>query len=246
MLVNSYRGLVSYECFGFKPGGHFLNESLTTSIKNMFLANVRICDSNSSEQFSAIMSRVIPVIEKVNSSGVLDLHGDFIERLDLEPLDLNGDNLSKADLSHAYLSDAKLVRANLIHANLYSAFMARTDLSMADLRWANLSVADFSGARLARADLRGADLSMAEFAGAELDAADLSGANLTDANLSGTNLEAGVKLLGAVSTDRAILRLIKEQTFEIYRLLPQIVEGVHFEKTDFPPELIKKIGQYFF
>jgi hypothetical protein len=80
--------------------------------------------------------------------------------------------------------------------NLSGADLRYADLSDANLRGANLSDANLRGANLSNATLRGVNLSGAGLRYADLSGANLSGANLSDANLRGANLR-GANLSGA-------------------------------------------------
>ncbi|MAF98946.1 MAG: hypothetical protein CMH26_09950 [Micavibrio sp.] len=106
-----------------------------------------------------------------------------------------------ADLRASSYKHAKFVRANLDGAKLNAleiqrgggeTYMARTDLSGANLRFASLKEADLRdsilmGVDLRDADLRGADLRRADFTGALIDYTKFDGASLEDAiiDLSG-------------------------------------------------------------
>ena len=70
--------------------------------------------------------------------------------------------LAKIDLSHANLRDANLLNADLRHANLSHADLSYANLLNANLRHANLSHADLSYANLSHADLSHADLRHAD------------------------------------------------------------------------------------
>jgi uncharacterized protein YjbI with pentapeptide repeats len=85
-------------------------------------------------------------------------------------------------------------------------WLAGSDLTGADLRWANLSGADLTGANLTNANLceanlTGANLRAATLTGANLFEANLFEANLYKACLNGTNLTnaklSGTNLTGA-------------------------------------------------
>jgi len=87
--------------------------------------------------------------------------------------------LEKAVDAKSNLSGAELRYANLSGADLRSANLRGADLSGADLRSAELRGANLSGANLRSADLSGANLSGANLSGADLRSADLRSANLS-------------------------------------------------------------------
>ena len=70
-----------------------------------------------------------------------------------------------------------------VRADLSETDLRGTDLSGANLRWANLSETDLRGTDLSGADLRWADLSRSDLSGAYLYGADLSKAYLSGADL---------------------------------------------------------------
>ncbi len=72
--------------------------------------------------------------------------------------------------------------------DLSGANLRFANLNGADLSEANLSVADLSEANLSKANLIGANLNGADLQWANLDKADLKWANLIDTKLRGTNL----------------------------------------------------------
>jgi len=101
---------------------------------------------------------------------------------------LSGANLSGARLSHVNLGDLGNISLSR-PTNLSGADLSYADLSNADLRGADLSNANLSGTDLNDANLSGyADLSDANLSKANLSKANLSNATLVIANLSGTDL----------------------------------------------------------
>jgi hypothetical protein len=88
-----------------------------------------------------------------------------------------------SNLSNADLSFADLRGSTLSFANL-----SKADLSNADLRGSTLSFANLSNANLSNANLSKADLSFADLRGSTLSFANLSNANLSNANLSKADL----------------------------------------------------------
>ena len=86
--------------------------------------------------------------------------------------------------------------------DLHMVYLAKLDLSGANLLGVILSGANLSGADLSGADLSGANLSDADLSGADLSGANLSGTNLLDADFSRANLSrvtlSNTNLSGAV------------------------------------------------
>ncbi len=77
---------------------------------------------------------------------------------------------------------------NLSGADLNYAEFSGVDLSSTNLNGAEFNSANLSDANLSDADLSGADLNYADLYGANLSGANLNGADLISANLSGVNL----------------------------------------------------------
>ena len=94
----------------------------------------------------------------------------------------------KSNLSYANLSYADLSGANLRNANLSGVNLTNADLSGANLILANLSKAKLSGADLSKAKLSSAKLSSADLKNANLGEADLIFGYLSGADLSEASL----------------------------------------------------------
>jgi hypothetical protein len=97
---------------------------------------------------------------------------------------------SKTNLSSADLRYANLRSADLSSADLSSANLSYADLRSADLSSANLSYADLRYANLRSADLSSANLSYADLRYADLRSADLSSADLRSADLRSADLRS--------------------------------------------------------
>jgi hypothetical protein len=85
-----------------------------------------------------------------------------------------------------------IARPDLSMTTLNWADLGQVDLSRVDLRHTDLSGAGLRGACLSGADLRAADLVRAHLWGADLSAADLRSANLSSANLNGADFSRAV------------------------------------------------------
>ena len=109
-----------------------------------------------------------------------------LSNADLSGANLNGAFLWGADLQHAHLQGTQEVSACLFGANLNGADLSETtDLSGANLIYAQLKGVNLRGARLKWAYLGGADLT-----GADLTGADLTGANVPDPDrIKATNIQ---------------------------------------------------------
>jgi Pentapeptide repeats (8 copies) len=119
---------------------------------------------------------------------------------DVRPIDLSNSclnrvNLAGAQLIRADLSGTDLTHSDFIHTGeLWTERDARyTNLSYAQLEFANMSKvfavgASFRGATMYRTDLSNADLPLADLRGAQLWQADLRNAHLMDAKLAGADL----------------------------------------------------------
>ena len=94
----------------------------------------------------------------------------------------------RTDLSRADLKYANLSGADLRYANLSNADLRYANLSGTDLRYANLSNADLSYADLSYADLRNSNLRYSNLSSANLRGANLNRADLSGANLNGADL----------------------------------------------------------
>ncbi len=86
----------------------------------------------------------------------LNLHGGYLEDVDLTTVDLRsanlvGANLVGANLAGASLEGASLKKVNLMGANLAGANLAGASLEGTDLCMSNLTNADFDGANLSTA-----------------------------------------------------------------------------------------------
>ncbi len=108
-----------------------------------------------------------------------DLHGAWLQGLDMAGADMNNANLQEANLAGANLQGANLRNANLQKANL-----SRASLQQAHLDGANLQQADFRNANLKGAKLGNAKLQGATLAGTNFEEADLPSANFQGALLS--------------------------------------------------------------
>lgn len=129
---------------------------------------------------------------------------------DLSGIDLHGRLLSGFYLARKELSLADLCRAKLDGANFFGARLRDADLVGAHLERAVLSEsdlreADFEGAHMARTDLLTARLTGASLRDADLRNASLVGANLRRACLAGAHLE-GADLTGANLSDAVLTR----------------------------------------
>lgn len=116
-----------------------------------------------------------------------NLRGALIQRTDLRNA-----MLARSDISNAYLDDCWMAKAQMSYANLERSSLKNARLQGAILMAAKLHQAKLTQASLEEADLRGADLRAAD-----LREANLARANLQKAKLRGANLR-GAKLLGAV------------------------------------------------
>jgi hypothetical protein len=108
-----------------------------------------------------------------------DLHGAWLQGLDMAEADMNNANLQGANLIGSRLQGATLRSANLQGAHLSEAF-----LQQAALDGANIQQADLRNANLQRAKLGNAKLQGATLAGADFEMADLSSANFQGAILN--------------------------------------------------------------
>jgi uncharacterized protein YjbI with pentapeptide repeats len=120
-------------------------------------------------------------------------HGNFYNAV-LPKLDLRSrraeEGLILTELTGADLRWAQMQGVLLDEAMLRGANLAWAQLQGSSLRSATLDGAILSAARLQEAKLGNASLVGAKAPGAQLQAADLSGANLADADLSGADLQA--------------------------------------------------------
>src|SRR5215208_7588489 len=153
-----------------------------------------------SEVRTLARARTLTVLKRLDASRRAEimqflLEADLVRRV--------GGSAPVIELESAHLRDTSLVVANLSGAalklaRLSGAALYGADLSSADLSKAGLSgYTDLSGANLLYADLRDADLRGANLNIARLRGADLRNADLTDANLRGADLR-GAELRGAV------------------------------------------------
>src|SRR5215211_9442822 len=153
-----------------------------------------------SEVRTLARARTLTVLKRLDASRRAEimqflLEADLVRRV--------GGSAPVIELESAHLRDTSLVVANLSGAalklaRLSGAALSEADLSSADLSKAGLSgYTDLSGANLLYADLRDADLRGANLNIARLRGADLRNADLTDANLRGADLR-GAELRGAV------------------------------------------------
>lgn len=119
---------------------------------------------------------------------------DF-RRCDMEEADFRASSLIKAKLSHANLKRANF--SGLVFGSGIAQRFTPSDLTGAELRYA-----DLSGAILKRVSLRNADLSYANLTGSDLREADFTGANMEGTTLDDA-ITDGALLSGAGGGKRA-------------------------------------------
>lgn len=110
-------------------------------------------------------------------------------------------NLYDCDLSWAYLA-----KIDLSYANLGISILEGIDLPASILIKANLSRTDLTAANLFQANLRGADLRGADLRGAELARANLLDADLRGASLTGADLSEAIMPDGTIVPKYTIVR----------------------------------------
>src|SRR5829696_4889647 len=148
-----------------------------------------------SEVRTLARARTLTVLKRLDASRRAEimqflLEADLVRRV--------GGSAPVIELESAHLRDTSLVVANLSGAALKLARLSGAALYGADLSEAGLSgYTDLSGANLLYADLRDADLRDADLRGANLNIARLRGADLRNADLTDANLR-GADLRGAV------------------------------------------------
>lgn len=127
------------------------------------------------------------------------LRGSAMRQANLTEADVNDADLGRVDLTEADMRGVHLLGANLSQAILTGATMrsdpnlwGATNLSQADLSYANLTEADLRSAGLVSADLVYATLSRADLSGADLLLAKLRSADLTEANLSKAQMRGAI------------------------------------------------------
>ncbi|AKB50898.1 Pentapeptide repeat family protein [Methanosarcina barkeri str. Wiesmoor] len=123
----------------------------------------------------------------------LDLHGTYLEGVNLNGVNLeranftgvnlNRANLERANFKYAKLDGANLEGASLSYANLENANLIKTNLIFAQLYGANLKLANLSSAYLIYANLRKTNLEWAFLKCAYFSKAILEGACLEKAYL---------------------------------------------------------------
>lgn len=104
-----------------------------------------------------------------------DLHGAWLQGLDMIEADMNNANLQGANLIGARLQGATLRDANLQGAHLSEAFLQQANLERANLQQADLRNAKLQGAKLGNAKFQGATLASADFEKADLQSANFQG-----------------------------------------------------------------------
>ncbi|MBV5327819.1 MAG: pentapeptide repeat-containing protein [Chlorobium sp.] len=85
-----------------------------------------------------------------------DLHGSWLQGLDMAGADMNNANLQGANLSGADLRNVNLQNANLQEADLRNSKLQGADLRYAKFQKSTIGNADFEGAELDHADFRDA------------------------------------------------------------------------------------------
>lgn len=97
--------------------------------------------------------------------------------------------LAKADMTYANLQGALLEETNMSEVNLRGANLIETKLQNASFIEANLQEANLEGVDLRKVELRGVNLKRGNLVRANLAEADLEGANLAEADLRAANLK---------------------------------------------------------
>jgi uncharacterized protein YjbI with pentapeptide repeats len=261
LLVKTYDGLEA-AWLGYS---HFLSNSIVDTIQAIFRRGYL----ESAEKFQSKMHSLMDAIENHDNLGQLDLSGADLSYISLRSAKLAGVNLVGANLIGSYLTYADLSGANLAGADLRGTFSLCAKWSGANLA-GTIFIGTFLDGVLTDVDLRGANLTNANLVRAIFYNANLAGANLTEAkcfnsscsqtrfrnaNLSGADLTNAVlestqlretRLIGAKSDCSYIIYLIKKQEEENkkekYKLFKEITEKITFNGSNFPQELIHKIG----
>jgi uncharacterized protein YjbI with pentapeptide repeats len=185
----------------------FLHESNLINKNECIIFLVKADLSNADLRFADLNDTML---QRSNLSGVdlayADLSGADLRFADLPDADLTRAYLHRADLSHANMNSAYLVAANVYDISprfdsSEEVSPCLTNLSGADLAYADLSTAYLRGADLSFADLQNANLSGTDLREADLREANPSGADLSGATVTTEQLEKAKSLKGAIMPD---------------------------------------------
>lgn len=125
----------------------------------------------------------------------------------------NVTDLTECTLDYAYLARANLSGANIQNASFVGATLAGAKFCGCNLSNTNFEGADLSGANLSDTQLSGTVFADANLTGAKLDGAKLYDADFKDANLTDARIEKIELAFGMLSgeTDDVVLPLLQEK-----------------------------------